>query len=102
MSLEMLTLRCQNKDCILEIRIGRCLNQPNTRTDRLKYCPRCGQDAVVFADDQQNYWETLAKEYGVPVDAVVAIYGIWNPKEQPLLSEFVKEMVVGIPGLKAS
>ena len=89
---QMLTLSCSNVNCFTKLRIGRFIRHPITRAGGFTFCPVCGEKAYTHNDNVENYWESLSKAYGLPVEAIIAIHHIWNPQEQPIFKKFVEEM----------
>jgi hypothetical protein len=90
---QLLTLKCHGIECLTQLRIGRFLKLPVTRVGAFRFCPICGGPASAAMDVEESYWETLAKAYGITVEAVIAIHSIWNGNEYPKFSDFVKVML---------
>lgn len=88
----MLTLRCMNNECLLRLRIGRILSLPTPRVGALRYCPLCGKDAIISTDNEESYWEALARAYELPVPILKEIFGIWDSTKYPRLKDFVDEI----------
>lgn len=88
----MLTLRCSNVECMIQLRIGRILKNPVVRLGAFEFCPVCGSNASASNDEQENFWEALARAYGKPVEAIMAVFTVWNPIEQPVFKKFFDEM----------
>jgi hypothetical protein len=74
------------------LRVGRFLYGPSTRVGELKYCPVCGGKAGAATDTEETYWESLSEAYELPVEAVRAVYSIWDANAYPKFSDFVQEM----------
>lgn len=74
------------------LRLGRIIQLPKVNNGAIRYCPKCGKLATVSADRNENYWESLALAYNIPVEAVVQLHSIWNSKEYPNFRTFVEEV----------
>jgi hypothetical protein len=88
----MMTLSCTSADCLTKVRIGRFLKNPVTRIGAFAFCPVCGGRASAHTDTDETYWETLARAYELPVEAVQAIHSIWDCNEYNRFSDFVNVM----------
>lgn len=89
----IVTLRCvDNKACLVEYRMSRCLKQPVTRPNKILFCPLCGQKAVASLDSTEDYWERLALEYELPANIVKELYAAWNQREHETFYDFVQVM----------
>lgn len=74
------------------LRLGRIIQLPRINDGAIRYCPRCGQHATVQTDNNENYWESLASAYNVPVEAIVQLHSIWDRREYPNFRTFVEEV----------
>lgn len=88
----MVTLECSDPKCYTRLRLGRFIRLPITRVGPLQFCPVCGSKAVVSKDNNEDYWESLAKQYNLPVEGIIAIYSVWDSRAQPSFGAFVEEM----------
>lgn len=89
----MLTLKCTNMDCFVRLRIGRILSQSGLQIGALKFCPVCGKRAFAATDNDNDYWESLAKHYGMTVEMIKMIHSVWEPQSDKKFSEHVAEML---------
>jgi hypothetical protein len=56
------------------------------------FCPVCGTRnvSVYFGKDvSMNHWESLARDYGVPLDTIHILYRNWNPHIHHTFAEYV-------------
>lgn len=89
----MLTLKCINRDCFIRLRIGRILSQPALNVGALVFCPKCGEKAFATQDQDNDYWEALANQYGQTVEVIKLIYSVWEPHSTQKFSEHVSVML---------
>lgn len=91
-NLNMLTLSCQNKECMLRIRVGRIISKPALRIGAFTFCPLCGSKAASGQDMEESYWESIAQSYGLPVELMKMLYDTWIPGEHQKFSDYIEYM----------
>lgn len=87
----LLTLECQNPECFVRMRVGRILSDPNTRVGALQFCPVCGSKAFAHTDNMSDYWESMSKSFGMPIEALQLLHTIWEPHEEPSFKKFAEK-----------
>lgn len=87
------TSTCTNKECLTEVRVGRFLNRPSTFVGGFKFCPMCGSQAITGRDSDEDYWETLAKSYKLPVEIIKMLHESWNVHEHRKFYDHVQQML---------
>lgn len=88
-----LTLKCINKDCLLNVRVGRLLNRPALAIGSFMFCPLCGSKAYTTQDHEETYWEEIAKAYEMPVEIMRMLYDTWDSREHNKFRDHVDQML---------
>lgn len=66
---------------------------PVVQAGAFKFCAICGSTKVsAFMNAETDWWESMARDYGLPITLLKQIYAQWEPTKHQRFSDFVAEL----------
>lgn len=85
-----LTLKCHN-GCGVMLRVYRV--EPGVAVGAFRYCPLCGsQNVSQYMDADMTQWESLSRDYDLPIEVIKQLYQWWLPTHHRRFSDFILEV----------